>query len=169
MTSSNESDAPDNAGDAVRRMAVRPSTTRRAGKLRLLLDELALRELDVAAAAALLQVSSSSVRNYLHELHDAGIAAPSADAGGRWVEASVYRLCADADRVRDFLAQVAAARMARARPANHNPVWRNGGCLFHIMGDDVKFALSAGSAHPRRDPLVAALFGATGQPGKGAS
>ncbi len=143
---------------------VRRSTLRRIEKLKALLGELAVRELDVHAAACFLQCSSSSARNYMLELCGAAIALPPMGAMGDCAaDGQTYHLNAllGGEQIHHFLEQLAAPRLcgaARSKGIRSASV-RCGGRYFHIMADDTSFALQPRITPLRRDPLVAALFG----------
>ncbi len=148
---------------------VRRSTLRRIEKLKALVGELAVRELDVHAAARFLQCSPSSARNYILELCGAAIAMPPFGTPGDCAaDGQAYHLNAlvDGEQIHHFLEQLAAPRICgAARSKGGRPAGvRCGGRYFHIMGDDTKFALQPGIAPTRRDPLVAALFGMAATP-----
>lgn len=111
---------------------LRPSTARRLEKLSELVAELSVRDMGLAAIAAFLGCSPSSARNYVFELQDAGVVeSPASRAPPGCVERTVYRLHADTPGVRRDAGRLRADPLA-------------GLC----------------ERAPRRDPLVAALFGA---------
>ncbi|MDL2354074.1 MAG: hypothetical protein QFF03_02325 [Pseudomonadota bacterium] len=136
---------------------LRPSSARRLVNLRSLVAAFAGRDIGRSGVAALLGCSLSASRNYLAELLDAGVVhsqpVRQSDGGGDRIQ---YRLSADPRAVRDFLASLAvpdgAADCRAADPARIQRMWR-----------DADFFLAAGHAPARRDPLVAALFGAAGR------
>jgi hypothetical protein len=136
---------------------LRPSSARRRDNLRSLVVEFAVRDIGRAGAAALLKCSLSASHNYLTELVNAGVVLlhPVKQNSG-CVDRTLYRLNADPLTVRDFLAGLAepdgTARPNLAAPPEHvRQMWR-----------DADFFHRAGRAPVRRDPLVAALFGAAG-------
>jgi hypothetical protein len=113
-----------------------------------------LRQIDVAA---LLKCSTASARNYITDLMDAGVIAPSShDQVNRGTFQLRYSLSADTFIVEEF-------REALANPRQGNIT------RAASVKKDVYLACSApagieGADQPqvvaRRDPLVAALFGA---------
>lgn len=142
-----------------------PSTARRLENMRLLLAELSRRPMQIDDIAALLGASVSAARNYVLELCDAGVA----NAVDGWDGKSGkphYRLAADPARSRAFLEQmtnpyrdagVVVRRVTAGKPAK---VAMGSGRNVHITGDDVHYAFRVEREPVRRDPLVAALFGA---------
>jgi hypothetical protein len=135
---------------------MKPSSLRRIDNLRRLVAALAHGRMSPAAVAALLQVSHRAARNYLDELERAGVAQCDPD------RRTCLRLRPDPVLTQRFLASLAepakqhlALRRSQSRH-NANPGER----FLHVLADDVRFPLVL-SQHPaRRDPLVAALFGA---------
>ncbi|MDL2356562.1 MAG: hypothetical protein QFF03_15025 [Pseudomonadota bacterium] len=116
--------------------------------MRLLVAEFAGREIGCAGVALLLGCSLSAARNYVAELLDAGVIAlrPNRQAAGG-VDRTLYRLAAEPLKVHQFL----AALTDRERI---DRLWR-----------DADFCCETDGSFVRRDPLVAALFGAAVQPG----
>jgi hypothetical protein len=113
------------------------SSERKRINLRALVLELVLRDIGCPGVSELLGCSASASRYYLAELREAGLVSLQAirhdiDSSGR----NVYTLSADPPAVRHFLDRLA------------EPV-----CATHDSGSKEK-------APGRRDPLVAALFGA---------
>jgi hypothetical protein len=125
---------------------LRASSTQRVVNLRKLVEELSRQDLSRVAAAAQLGCSISASRNYLIELMDAGVV--SLDPLRKRRECPLYQLNPDSFVVQDFLAGLDETQ----QPAASNParqVWRS-----------ADFLLRPGTPPARRDPLVAALFGA---------
>jgi hypothetical protein len=110
--------------------AMRPSSSLKAGRLQLLATAFARRALRQADVAALLDCSPSGARNYLNELMDAGVITVSHATGGE----------------RSF-----ARRAFVLHPDGHRAAQR---LLAPAMAGE------GGACVQRRDPLVAALFGA---------
>jgi DNA-binding transcriptional ArsR family regulator len=148
-------------------MRLMPSTARRLANMRLLLAELALREMQVDEIAKLLSASSSAARNYVYELRDAGVVDAVHDRDGRFRACKPsYRLSSNPAKSRDFIeAMVNSERDARVlvRPGTAG---KRGQVIVgiarrvHIMGDDVHYSIRVDREPVRRDPLVTALFGA---------
>ncbi|WP_119810054.1 hypothetical protein [Massilia cavernae] len=116
----------------------RPSSVRRISNLRALVEEFGKRDLGCAAAALFLSCSFSSARNYIVELLDAGVlAAHPVRQGAGCLDRTLYQLTADRLARQRFLATLAES-------------------------DDAGFSFGPGDRPARRDPLVAALFGAPG-------
>jgi hypothetical protein len=110
----------------------RPSSARRLGNLRALVDEFDGRDIGCAGVAVFLGCSLSAARNYISELLDAGILnVHPAKQGPGCADRIVYRLAADPAAVQRFRA---------------------------TLGDPDGAAVQC--QRPCRDPLVAALFGA---------
>ncbi|MES2257026.1 MAG: hypothetical protein V4724_00835 [Pseudomonadota bacterium] len=150
---------------AMRTASARPTTLRRVEKLRRLIAALSSRQMDVAAAAAFLGCSPAAARNHLYELLAARVIVPvpvRADGGGAGGDSIAYTLHADAAIVEAFvdtLREVHGARFIFAGKRSRKRGLFVGGRYFHIMLDDVGFALQICDEPVRRDPLVAALFG----------
>jgi hypothetical protein len=120
-----------------RHIASRPSSARRIDKLRALVAAFGARDIGNAGVALLLDCSLTAARNYLAELLDAGVidAHPVRQAAG-CLDRTLYRRSADPLAAGAFLATLVSAD-----------------CVAGLSA-------GAGSAPARRDPLVAALFGA---------
>ncbi len=144
-------------------LAARPSTGRRLDKLQSLLDELCRRDLDVTAAASFLLCSPSTARNYLCQLRAAGVACQLPPVQADRHDGLCFRATSDRAQIGYFLEQLETARRGDTVTIRKPPsgALRVGGVSFHILEDDVKFALRLSRTKARRDPLVAALFGAT--------
>lgn len=143
---------------------LRPSSARRLRNLRALVREFSGRDIGYVGAALFLDCSLSAARNYVAELLDASVVVshPVRQAAG-CVDRTLYRLSADPRTVHEFLAGLARSQGADGMPERHgaasmetppdpacvNRTWRT-----------ADFSLGIGSAPARRDPLVAALFGA---------
>jgi hypothetical protein len=134
---------------------MRPSSVKRVANIRSLLAELSRRDIGRIGVAALLQCSLSAARIYLMELCDARVVSlrpvrPGESHGNH----SVYRLTNNEPDVREFLALLEGAPGATRQVRDPEPrqmrrTWRPAGCVP-----------VAGEGPARRDPLVAALFGA---------
>lgn len=122
---------------------MRRSSYRRHANFRKLVAELALRDIGCAGVTLLLDCSISAARNYIAELVDAGVLAshPVRQQAG-CIDRTLYCRTADPLVVRAFLAALASPQDAGHR-------WP----VAHVSpgADDLP---------ARRDPLVAALFGA---------
>jgi hypothetical protein len=114
--------------------------------LRKLVEELSRQDLSRVAAAAKLGCSISASRNYLIELMDAGVVSMHPLRKHR--ECPLYQLNPDPFLVQDFLAGLDEAQQPAA-PYPARQVWRT-----------ADFLLRPSMSPVRRDPLVAALFGA---------
>ncbi|MFS2136240.1 hypothetical protein [Duganella sp. Dugasp56] len=146
--------------------AARPSTGRRLDKLQALLAELSRRDLDVAAAASFLRCSPSTARSCLYELRAAEVACQLPSTQVAQHDCLCFRATSDPTQIGYFLELLEAARLGDTVTVRKAPsrALRSGGSSFHILGDDVKFALRLSRAKARRDPLVAALFGGAPAP-----
>ena len=144
-------------------LMLRPSSARRLGNLRALVAEFAGRDVGHAGVAMLLGCSLTAARNYVAELVDAGVIAslPVRQAAG-CVDRTLYRGSADPLVVHAFLAALARSHAAGI------PAWRGTAVLeappdferIHRTWLAADFSFGAGHSPARRDPLVAALFGA---------
>jgi hypothetical protein len=136
---------------------LRPSSARRLANLHALVAEFGERDLGRSGVAALLGCSMSASRNYLAALSNARVVflQPGVPASG-YGDRMLYRLTADALAVHDFLAGLAGpfgtseANLA-SPPGQVRRIWR----------DSESFVCDR-AVPARRDPLVAALFGAAG-------
>jgi hypothetical protein len=136
---------------------LKPASSQRIDKLRRLVAALEQRSMGPDAVMDLLQVSYSAARNYLSELAQAGIADPDPERH------TVMRLHPDLQVRERFLAAL-SERLGQARvslrrsPSRH--CMDSSGSYLHVLADDASFPLVLHQDPVRRDPLVAALFGA---------
>ena len=143
---------------------LRPSSARRLRNLRALVREFSGRDIGCTGAALFLDCSLSAARNYVAELLDASVVAshPVRQAAG-CVDRTLYRLSADPLTVHRFL-----AGLARSHCADETPERRGAASMetppdpacVHRIWRTADFSVGISSAPARRDPLVAALFGA---------
>jgi hypothetical protein len=133
------------------------ASSQRIDKLRVLVAALDQRSMGPGAVMELLEVSYSAARNYLHELAQAGIADPDPERH------TVMRLNADLQVRERFFAGL-SERLGQARVSLRRSTSRHcmnsSGRYLHVLADDVSFPLVLHRDPVRRDPLVAALFGA---------
>lgn len=140
---------------------LRPSSARRLRNLRGLVAEFAERDIGHTGVALLLGCSLSAARNYVAELLDAGVVAshPVRQAAGR-MDRRLYRLTVDPLAVHSYL-----AALARSHGDGEVAEWGDA-AVNETIPEAVRIhrAWSAADFSPgapaRRDPLVAALFGA---------
>jgi hypothetical protein len=144
----------------------RPSTMLRTERLRGLIVELVARHMDIAEMSKFLACSQSAVRNYVHELTDAAVVV--APDGVRSMNGRLdkrYRLSMDRQSVERFLnglsENVRDRRISTRRKAQV-PMSLAQARYFHICLHDSGGGGEHANAKARRDPLVAALFGAAG-------
>lgn len=140
---------------------LRPSSARRLSNLRELVAEFAGRDIGHTGVALFLGCSLSAARNYVAELLDAGVVAshPVRQAAG-CMDRRLYRLTVDPLAVHRYL-----AALARSHRDGEVPEWEDGAAndpmpnveRIHRNWSAADFSLGA---PVRRDPLVAALFGA---------
>jgi hypothetical protein len=134
----------------------RPSSARRLANLHTLVAEFAHRDIGRNGVAELLGCSPSASRNYIAELLDARVVFLSpARPRIEWKDRTQYRLTDDPIAVQEFLAGLAdplGATLPSGSVAD----------AAQRMGRNTNFGLAAGIEPARRDPLVAALFGAAG-------
>jgi hypothetical protein len=151
------------AAAAARQQApmMRPSSARRLCIMRELVAEFARRNIGHTGVALFLGCSLSAARNYVFELLDAGVVAshPVRQAAG-CVDRKLFRLAADPLAVRKYLAALPRSHGERGAVA-----WGDGEAAepmpdvarIHRNWSVADFSMGAPA---RRDPLVAALFGA---------
>lgn len=136
---------------------VTPARSHRIDKLHRLVAALEQRSMGPGAVMELLQVSYSAARNYLNELAQAGIAEPAPERH------TVMRLHPDLQARERFFAGL-SERLGQARVSLRRSTSRHcmnsSGRFLHVLADDVTFPLVLHRDPVRRDPLVAALFGA---------
>jgi hypothetical protein len=143
-----------------------PSTARRFENLKMVILELAFREMRADEIAVILKSSASGVRNYIIELCDAGVIAATHDLDGTpKVCKPYYRLSSNLEHVRAFAAGFAQSGSEgrvvarRGRLGQRMQVTAGMGRNFYIMADDVPHAVRLDREPVQRDPLVTALFG----------
>jgi predicted transcriptional regulator len=134
---------------------------RRIANIRKILAALAHGSIGPAATADLLGVSPSAARNYLDALVQDGVALPDR---GRKTNVVLHP---DQATVRRFLenqeVRGGERRITLRRSLSRHCV-NPGASFVHVLADDVRFPLTLGCQPATRDPLVAALFGASGCP-----
>lgn len=138
---------------------LRSSTKRRIARLNALLSELAARDISHLDVVRFFGCSLSAARNYMRELRDAAVVTLETSAERKTsIDHERYRLSPNARLVKDFMdAQYSHRILAAGRlPRRDIP---SGSRHFHILADDVKYAVKICNLPARRDPLVAALFG----------
>ncbi|MGJ7916183.1 hypothetical protein ACI48D_11970 [Massilia sp. LXY-6] len=132
-----------------------PSSERRRTNLHAVVLEFTRRDIGPACVSALLGCSLSASRYYLATLLEAGLVAPQSvrpqTARGK---GKPFTLSADAAAVQDFLDGLAAPR------GNAGPGCGDNGGQVHRVWHGANHWRSAARPPARRDPLVAALFGA---------
>jgi hypothetical protein len=130
---------------------------RKISRIRQLVSALEAGAMGPSAAAALLDISYSAARNYLEALVEAGAASNHPD------RRTHVRLDPDRAVVESFLDSLAAEgeeqRITLRRSSSRHCV-NPGKSYLHVLADDVRFPLVLAQTSARRDPLVAALFGA---------
>lgn len=138
---------------------IRLSTQRRIERLKTLLSELAVRDLNHFDVARLFECSLSAARNYMRELRDAAVVIlPTAAVGKSKLDEARYQLSPHVWLVQDFIdAKYYGSVLAAGRPQRCASA--SAPRHFHILADDVKHAVKINNCPARRDPLVAALFG----------
>jgi hypothetical protein len=140
---------------------MRPSSARRLSIMRALVAEFSGRDIGHTGVALFLDCSLSAARNYVSELVDAGVVAshPVRQAAG-CMDRRLYRLTVDPLAVHKYL-----AALARSHGAGGMAGWGEETvdepvadvARVHHNWSVAGFSLGAPA---RRDPLVAALFGA---------
>jgi DNA-binding GntR family transcriptional regulator len=124
--------------------------------MRQLLDALVHGSMGPGAAARLLGISHTAARNYLDALVQGGVAHYDPVRG--------THVCPHPDhavrqRFLNALEEGAEGRVTLRRSATRHCM-NPGQSFLHVLADDVGFPLTTRHQPPRRDPLVAALFGA---------
>lgn len=139
------------------------ATRRRIANIRLIIDTLPAREMDIDDICALLQFSPSGARKYISELLAGSVIeiARYLDATATYSGRPAYRLAPDQVTINEYLARLEKNMAAPQRePVAKSMFPQVPGRNFHIMDDDTHFAVRIHRAPVMRDPLVAALFGA---------
>lgn len=139
------------------------ATRRRIANIRLIIDTLPARDMDIDDICALLQFSPSGARKYIGELLADSVIeiARYRDATATYLGRAMYRLALDQAGVDEFLTRLEKTAVTPKREPIIKPKFPQvPGRKFHIMGDDAHFAVRIHRAPAVRDPLVAALFGA---------
>jgi hypothetical protein len=127
---------------------------RRIEKLQVLVAALGQRDLGHLCAAALVQCSLSSARQYLLQLRDAGIVAYRPGRSPNGVDTGSYCLNTDTAVAQEILESMAHLRhSARVDLRGASPA-----CFLHTADGDT-LAPGTNTMRVRRDPLVVALFG----------
>jgi predicted ArsR family transcriptional regulator len=136
-------------------------TASRAANLRRLVAELQQRDMSRADISQLLDVSESPACRYLADLRRAGVAEFSFYRGAARgsLGAHVYRITADGERVRAYLDLLSEPRAPQSRTALAIALRDPSRRLYFAM-DDEPFEVPVHRGPVRRDPMVAALFGA---------
>lgn len=148
--------------------AIRPSpaSLRRRSKFQLLVAEFALRDLDAVAVAEFLDCSTTAAHQFVNILLGAAVIEPyrASKATGSFMRRG-YRLNSNAAVISGFWptwrrrSSAASFRnTARSRP--NRPISRIA-CHFHLLVGERNEGVLAHRKPVQRDPLVAALFGAS--------
>lgn len=147
------------------RSAMRPSSMRKLDRMRTLVGQMSMRDMDSMDIAELLRCSHTAARNYLSELLQAGVVISNRGRalGGGAIRLG-FRLTGDTNMVERYLAALHASTSAEflSRRVSQAPDEIKAKRHFHVMGDDRFLTVRVTLQPVRRDPLVAALFGAPG-------
>lgn len=139
-------------------------TSARIEKLRNLVNALMAGDLERDEIGQVAQVGPSGIRKYLTELGDKVEVARYVDPAPGFLGFPVYRLAITPAAARAYLASLdTAAPVPRPRKESTSAVAiaaRNPTRHFHILADDAHYMVRVDRAPVRRDPLVAAFFGA---------
>jgi hypothetical protein len=143
----------------------RPSTMVRTERLRALIGELSIRNMDWPEMSCFLACSQSAVRNYIRELEQAKVVfalrlLDSPDNRG----SKKYRVNDDASLVERYMDGLSNAENLHLTPTKVRVRGRTSladARYFHVLLGGECLNLAGGRDQIRRDPLVAALFGAT--------
>lgn len=142
----------------------RPSTILRTQRLRALVAELSLRDMELVEMSRFLACSPSGARNYVVELSCAGVLigpGPARMPDGRADKR--FRLNPDPELVERFLIELSENRRNRPLAERYKPKL---GALpaeapfLHLVAKTGNGSSEYGAGNAWRDPLVTALFGA---------
>jgi hypothetical protein len=139
-------------------------TMERIERIRSLITAMQACELMREEIAGTLQLGPSGVRKYIADLRADGVIelARYADGTATFLGHPVYRLAMDSDGAAKYLAALAAGAIVRKVSKPAAAVAMVGpGRHFHILADDTHYAIRVNRSPVSRDPLVAALFGAS--------
>jgi hypothetical protein len=132
-------------------------SARKIANMRRLVGALTQGSMGQAATAELLQVSYTAARSYLDILIRAGIVDRDPERRTR------YRLQAETSLAERFLSSLARndeSQRVSLRRSTSRHCENPGATFLHVLSDDICFPLVRHQILVRRDPLVAALFGA---------
>lgn len=130
---------------------------RKISNIRQLVGALEAGAMGPAAAAELLDISHTAARNYMETLVEAGVASYHRD---RRTHVCLHPDRAVVERFLDALAAEGKERRVTLRRSLSRHCVDPGESYLHVLADDVRFPLMLAHPPARRDPLVAALFGA---------
>ncbi len=139
------------------------ATQRRTDNMRLLIVELGTREMLADDFCFFLKFSPSGARKYIRDLREAGVIelARYIEGTATYLGKAVYQITPVQLHIDAFLAEIAQPHRDAAprRASTGSPHTAGPGRHFHIMGDDVRYAIRVSRVKIARDPIVAALFG----------
>ena len=130
---------------------------RKVSRIRQLVSALEAGAMAPAAAAELLGISYSAARNYMGTLVEAGAASHHPD---RRSHVRLHPDRAVVTRFLDSLVEEGGEQRVTLRRSSSRHCVNPGKSYLHVLADDVRFPLVLAQLPARRDPLVAALFGA---------
>lgn len=140
----------------------RDATKRRIENMRALIAEISTRDMDALEICELIQFTRSGGRKYIRDLTRVGVICVLPKGPNR-NETPVFRLVGNADCIAKFMASIdRPLPTAAPRKAMPPPVAVPGSCV-HICADDLNHTFRINRKPVQRDPLVAAIFGATGR------
>ena len=154
-------DFPSIAPKNQERLKHRPASVRRSQRMQLLIARLGQENLSTDDIAALLACSHTAARNYVGQLLSANVIVAVRRQGRVGLRGSrlEYRLTGDAPCVAHFLAHFLALLVAQpddAAPVQLAPAFRR---QVHLIERGEHMGHLDKTIVPRRDALVAALFG----------
>lgn len=136
------------------------STLVRIDNMKILLDYLATTEMTERDMCDLLSYSQSGARKYKIDLLAAGVIELVRYDGGtrEKLGTAVFSITADKNVIESFRLNLLSGD-PKAAPTSNVTKDKYPGRHFHVMSDDVHYAIRVDRMVIRRDPLVAALYG----------
>lgn len=138
------------------------SVQRRAENMRNLIAKLKESPMTGEEIGHFLEFSASGTRKYIKDLRDCSVIEFSHYAGSfdKFIGYHVWRLSSNMDARKAFLDALSIpARRRGPALAKHKPLSGDPTRHFHVMQDDVHYAIRVNRTPARRDDLVSALFG----------
>lgn len=135
---------------------------RRADNMRRLIVKLEETPMTVEEIGYFLEFSASGTRKYIKDLRDCSVIeiARLEGAVGNYIGYPVWQLSPNIEARKAFLDTLSLPARGRG-PAlkKHNPATSDPTRHFHVLADDIHYAIRVNRTPCQRDSLVAALFG----------